>query len=161
MSHVRFSIKQNICIWSVLIVSCFLFGCGRPGNDKIGVSLIQNDHSIDMANDRVRLLLSFDSSVVKQNYFAKKDGEWKLVAESFSGSAKTGSKVIPLYKKGPDVDEEHRLMANEGFQNAKVIENDDGAVKVILSGEIKGNKVEQSIELRRDQDYFHIEVNAN
>jgi hypothetical protein len=106
-------------------------------------------------------VLSFDSSIVSQNYFAKSNGEWKLVAESFSGSGKTGSKVMPLYKKGPDVDEEHRLMANEGFQTAKVIENGDGVVKVILRGETKGNKVEQSIELRRDQDFFHIEVNAN
>lgn len=160
MKQIRFSFQQKVLLFS-LVVSVLLGGCGQPGNDKIGVRTIQSDHRIDIENGRVRLVLSFDSSIVRQNYFANDKGEWKLVAESFSGTGETSSTVIPLYKKGPDVAGEYRLMANEGFNSAKVVEKGDGVVKVLLTGEINGNKIEQSVELRGDQDYFHIEVNAN
>lgn len=161
MKKIRFSFHQCVLVFSFGVVLVLLGSCGQLGNDKMGVRTIQSDHGIDIENGYVRLTLSFGSSIVKQSYFANEKGDWKLVAESFTGSVETGSKVIPLYKKGPDVDEEHRLMANEGFHSAKLIETSHGLAKVLLSGEINGNKVEQTVELRGDRDYFHIEVNTN
>jgi hypothetical protein len=161
MTQIRFSFCQKVLLFSLVVVSVLFGGCGQPDNDHTGARTTQSGNHINIENGHVRLVLTFDSSIVRQNYFANDKGEWKLVAESFSGIGKTSSTVIPLYKKGPDVAGKYRLMANEGFNSAKVIENGDGVGKVLLSGEINGNKVEQTVELRGDQDYFHIEVNAN
>src|SRR6186713_3090443 len=99
MKQLRFCFRLRICVFSLLLVSVFSVGCGRSANERAGISVKENEHDIEIENGRVRLVLSFDSSIVRQNYFAKNNGEWKLVAESFSGSGKTDSNVMPLYKK--------------------------------------------------------------
>lgn len=138
MNQTKFSFHQRVYIFSSFIFLLVLFGCGISVNNKNSVTVKQSDHGIDIDNGRVRLQLSFDSSVVKQNYFTKNNGAWKLVAESFYGSGKTFSNVMPLYRKGPDVAGEYRLMANEGFSSARVIEENNEAVKIGLSGKLSG-----------------------
>ena len=123
--------------------------------------LKQTSHQIELENSRVRLVCVIDSPIVTQTYFAEVNGDWKEVAASFSGSEKPQDKIMPLYKKGPGFADEYRLMANEGFKNVKVITSNDDTVKLVLTGEINKNTIEQTVELHPDQDYFHIEIKAN
>jgi hypothetical protein len=101
-----------------------------------------------------------DSGNIKQQYYTKASGQWKLVAESFHSQADTSKSVVPLYRTDPRVATNYRLMANQGFQSVKVIEDSAGVATILLSGHIGGNQVEQTITLRNDEDHFHIEVKA-
>src|SRR5207249_545415 len=85
---------------------------------------------------------------------------WKPVAGSLLGIKETGLKVMPLFKTGPQVAEEYRLMANEAFRSVKILENSGNTVKLLLTGDIKKNTIEQIIDLHKGQDYFHVEVSA-
>jgi len=146
---------------AVLFSALFLFvSCKKSTPYDTGVILKQADTKIEIANGKVQLILSLDSSVVKQEYFSKFDDEWRLVAISYYSPEKTSSNVIPLYKKGEEVAERYRLMTNEGLRSVKVIENSNEAVKLRLSGLINGNIIEQTVELKNSQDHFHIEVEA-
>src|ERR1051326_8522786 len=133
-------------------------------NSKVkehSVVLKQTSHQIELENGRVRLVLVIDSPIVTQSYFAEVNGDWKEVASAFSKSEKPEDKIMPLYKKGPGFADEYRLMANEGFKNVKVITNDEEMVKLVLTGDINRNTIEQTVELHPDQDFFHIEIKAN
>ena len=162
MKQIKYSFYKWVIIF-FLISSSILLGC-QDSSHEGGVGDIrvnENAQGIHVENDKVKLALLFDSAIIKQKYFAKDKGDWILVAEAFDGTGEVGPKVMPLYKKGPGVAESYRLMANEGFKTAKIIEKSNGLVKILLSGELKGNKVEQTIELRNGQDYFHVEVKGN
>lgn len=146
---------------AILISAVFLFGsCNKLSPQETAVTLRQGDTRIEIENGKVQLILSLDSSVVKQEYFSRYNDQWMLVASSYNSPERTSSNAIPLYKKGEDVAEEYRLMTNEGFRNVKVIENSNEKAKLLLSGLINGNSIEQTVELRKGLDYFHIEVEA-
>jgi len=145
----------------VLIAALNIFSsCKKPNPEGTAVTVKHGDTKIEVANGKIRLILSLDSTVIRQDYFSKYDDEWTLVASSFYSPEGTISNAIPLYRKGEDVAEEYRLMTNDGFRDAKVIESSSEAAKLLLSGVINGNVVEQTVELRRGEDFFHIEVNA-
>lgn len=153
----RIQMRLTLCF---LFIAATFVGCNPSEKRSAEVTLNQSENKIEMSNGKVQLILTLDSARVAQRFYARFNDEWKLVSSSFNLPAKTNPNVIPLYKKGQGVAEEYRLMANEGFQNVKVVENNPKSTKILLSGIIKGNSIEQTIELKQGQDYFHIEVNA-
>lgn len=139
---------------------CFLITSCRSSKLPGAIYVIEHDHDIELSNDLVKAIFTTDSNNVKQKYFAKNKNEWKLVAESLNEIPDTGSDIIPLYKKGSDVAEKYRLLANEGLTTAKVIEKGNGSIKLQLNGILNENEIEQTVELKEGQDFFHIEVNS-
>jgi hypothetical protein len=158
MKRMKFSFFSSAAILAILIL---ITGCNRAGLDEQAVTLKQDDHHVQLGNGRVRLVLVIDSSFVTQTYFAKVGGDWKEVAASFSGSEKQRTQTMPLYKKGTGLADEYRLMANEGFKTVKVVEENKDMIRLLLTGVIGENTIEQTVELRRGNDYFHIEISAN
>jgi len=135
-------------------------GCRNVKSKESLVVLTQSSHQIELANDRVRLVLVIDSPIVTQSYFASVNGEWKEVASAFTGSEKRQDTIMPLFRRGEGYADQYRLMANEGFKKVKVLTSNDGAAKIQLTGDINNNPIEQTIELDSNQDFFHIETLA-
>lgn len=154
------SILFHLLLLNVFLLAYCLSGCSVSRKGQATVSLKQDGHSIQIENGRVKLQLNIDSSMVTQTYYARAGREWKQVAAAFSGNENTGAPVMPLYKRGEGVAKEYRLMTNEGLHAVRVLENNADRVRLLLNGHINANDIEQSIELSRDQDYFHVEINA-
>lgn len=154
--------KLKFFCYFCIIAACLLTeGCRRPTGKEHPIVLKQSSHQIELENGLIRLILVIDSAIVTQTYYAAVNGDWKEVAASFSRPEKLEGKVMPLFKKGAGFADEYRLMANEGFKNVKVLSNNEDTVKLVLTGGIYGNTIEQTVELHPDQDYFHIELEAN
>jgi hypothetical protein len=147
-------------IYGMMLTNC-LASCNIFSNDRGSLSVKQGERTIEIDNGQVRLLLSVDSPALKQKYFAKTKDDWTLVAESLQQNQVAQNAVLPLYKKGSDVAENYRLLANDGLYQVKVVENTSETVKLLLTCEMKGKKIQQTIELGKDQDHFHIEVSGD
>jgi hypothetical protein len=52
-------------------------------------------------------------------------------------------------------------MVQEGLKSAKVLENTKEQARILFSGGIGSNKIEQLVSLEKNSDYFHIEVTAS
>jgi hypothetical protein len=141
-------------------VGVFIAGCINPNGKESVLVLKETGNQIELENDRVRLVLVTDSSRVTQTYFAKLNGEWREVASAFAGSEKRQDTIMPLFRKGAGYADEYRLMANEGFNDVKVLADRKNEVKLELSGNVNGNTISQTIELDSNQDFFHIEIMA-
>jgi hypothetical protein len=128
--------------------------------DKGGIRVTENDKSIEIENENVRLLISTDRCPFKQTYFAKVEGSWEPVAESFLVPATTDSTVSPLFEKGPSVAKDYRMMVNEGIQTGSITGKNDDSVQLVLRGKINNNSVEQTVTLHRGDDYFHVQITA-
>jgi Highly conserved protein containing a thioredoxin domain len=160
--NINFMKKPRVLLCLGIFALCMEVAvCYGQKTREHSLTLKQTTHQIEIENGHVRLVLVIDSPIVSQTYFAEVDGDWKEVAASFSKPEKLKEKIMPLYKKGPGFANEYRLMANEGFKNVRVITNNENTVKLGLSGKINGNAIEQTVELHPDQDYFHIELQAN
>jgi len=145
----------------IIVTFVLAAGCSRSASDEHAVQLIQNTHQIELQNGQVRLILVTDSSVITQTYFARTNGDWKEVAASFSGPGTQGARTIPLYKKWTGPADQYRLLANDGFTSVKVIEQHKDTIRLLLAGSVKGNTIQQTVELDSGNDYFHIAVSAN
>ena len=146
--------------FTLLAVTGIFSGCHPGGADDDAVVLKQTSHGIELGNGRVRVVLNTDSPVVSQTYFARaKDGS-KKVAAALNSPGEQSGKVMPLYRKGLGAADQYRLMANEGFRSVKVVKQTSDTIKLRLTGEINGNSIEQTVELGRGNDFFHIEVGA-
>ncbi|MDA0193510.1 MAG: hypothetical protein O2887_02220 [Bacteroidetes bacterium] len=150
-----------LCIGLPITLTLFISGCQISKEQGNTLRLIQNDIQIELDNGRIRVVLEIDSSVITQTYFVASEGSWKEVASSYPGSEKTGDKILPLYDKGPGFADDYRLMANDGFDSVKVLEESKDVIRLLLTGTIKGNMIEQTVDLQPDQDYFHIEIKAD
>jgi len=154
----RFMKIYSVAI-ALLAASSLLSGC-TGGADGEAVVLKQTSHGVELGNGRVRVVLNTDSPVVSQTYFARANDGWKEVAAALNGPGEQGGKVMPLYRKGLGAADQYRLMANEGFRSVKVVKQTGDTIELSLTGEINGNSIEQTVELDRGNDFFHIEVGA-
>jgi hypothetical protein len=152
----RFMKIYSVAI-ALLAASSLLSGC-TGGADGEAVVLKQTSHGVELGNGRVRVVLNTDSPVVSQTYFARANDGWKEVAAALNGPGEQGGKVMPLYRKGLGAADQYRLMANEGFRSVKVVKQTGDTIELSLTGEINGNSIEQTVELDRGNDFFHIEV---
>ena len=113
---------------------------------------------VEIENGRVRATLDVRNGLVQQEYSARGDGRWVTVASSLVPPHEYPGQALPLYYSGSDP--KHRLVLTEGLRTVSIAESTDDAVKVLLSGMLGAHAIEQTIELARDADYFHIEVQA-
>jgi len=141
----------------ILVVGLIVFRCGTQGVRDKHVILKAEGHTVELSNDKVRLVLMVDSVKVTQTYYVLDNGNWKEIASSLIGNSKN---VLPLYRSGDEFANDYRLLTNEGFTKVDVIEETNEIVKLVLAGEIGGNAIQQTIELRSGRDFFHIEVNS-
>lgn len=155
--------RTLILIWtlSLLASGITLFNCSTSTVEQDQVVLKRDARQIELFNDRVRLVLLVDSTIVTQTYYVFYEGKWKEVAASFIDKNKPYGAISPLYDKREEFANNYRLMANEGFDKVDIIEERHDRVALELNGVLHGNLIKQSIELNAGQEYFHIEVNSD
>ena len=66
--------------------------------------------------------------------------------------------AAPLYDTS--IDPAHRFLASEALRSVGRVEENADSARVVLQGTIGETAIEQTIELRRGQQFVHIEVNA-
>ena len=94
---------------------------------------------------------------VKQEYFARRKGEWVSVVESFRPSHPAGHALYDSTR-----DPAHRLLVSEGLNSVRRIANDErqGLQQVELTGSIANQPMTQTVTLRKGETFAHIEVRA-
>ncbi len=154
---------NKIYLWCLIIAVSFLLvlkACKNPVQQGTDVTLLHNDSILELSNGLVKSQLLLKGPVIAQSFFAISDGKWELILNSLDRRSQPDKKVMPLYDNNPKYTNDLRLMVQEGLQSVKILNSDKQKAQVILSGSIGKNKIEQVITLNRDQDFFHIEVNA-
>lgn len=141
----------------ILVIGLVVLSCNTQGDRDTHVNFKADDHQIELSNDQVRIVLVVDSVRVTQTYYVLNNENWKEVASSSIGN---NENILPLYKSGENFANDYRLLTNEGFTKVDVIEETNEIVRLALTGEIGGNSIQQTIELRSGNDFFHIEVNS-
>jgi hypothetical protein len=146
---------------SSMTVAIILFSCcQRPKSPVSLVRVIQNDSVLEVNNGIVKSEITLMSSRVIQKFYAFSDDHWELIAESFFRPEDSRPDVAPLFAVGPDYANEFRLMANEGFRSFKVLASSEDEAQIQITGTIGEHQVDQTLSLKKDQDFFHIEVNT-
>jgi hypothetical protein len=149
-------------IFSSIIILILVFaGCSGPGQNESAVSVKQNDSIIEIDNGMVKARFQLNRPVISQTYYVLKDKQWELVLESMVRPEQPTGPVMPLYGRGPGFANDFRLMVQEGLKSAKVLENTKEQARILFSGGIGSNKIEQLVSLEKNSDYFHIEVTAS
>ncbi len=145
----------------IIIMILALGNCYKSGMKKSGLNLVQNDTIIEIDNGLIKGSFQLNTANVSQSFFVAKDDQWILVVSSLERPEKTPDEVFPLYAKGKDFADDFRLMANEGLKTVEILEKNAKEIRVLFTGEIGNNRIEQTLTLYYDQNYFHIEVNAS
>ena len=146
------------------IVGCLLLFsyCSKMDSDGSKVRVIRNDSIVEVNNGIVKCVILKESSHIIQSFFAVKQDRWELIAQSLNrGSEIMEADVNPLYAVGSEYANDFRLFANEGFRSFKVLSKNDDEAQILLCGKIGDHEIEETISLKRGQDFFHIEVNGN
>ena len=144
---------------AVIIVLNFM-GCNSHQLNEKGVTVIQNDSVLEISNGKVKGRFVLNSHRISQTFYVVRGNRWELIAKSLDRTEHTGSKVMPLYDRGPGFANDFRLMVQEGLTSAKILQNNKEKVRILFSGVMGNNKIKQEVSLEPDNDYFHIEINA-
>jgi len=114
---------------------------------------------LEVDNGLVKARFTRGSTGIEQEYFARGvDAKWVPIVKSFRPPKPRPRGTAPLYDD-TNVSQKYRLLTTEAL-NSVIAEKTDRYVRVTLSGDIRGNQIEQSISLAPGQDFFHIEVEA-
>lgn len=143
-------------IFFIIIIVCG--NCGRPDMRESGFHIVQNDTMIEIDNGLIKAGFKLNKEIVSQSFYIAKDRQWIPVARSLERPEKLSSEVFPLFAKGKDFAGDFRLMANEGLKSVKIIEKNDKEIRVLFTGKMGRNRIEQTLSLYNEQNYFHIEV---
>ncbi len=119
--------------------------------------IARTESVVEIDNEFVKARFTAGKHGVKQEYLAARGGKWVLLAEEFRPSQLRGSSV-PLYETS--IDPAHRLLVSETLQRVGAVEEEAESARLVLQGNCGEATIEQSVQLRRGQQYVHIEVKA-
>jgi len=114
--------------------------------------------TVEIDNTLVKAQFITNDDHILQKYFAKRAGEWVLVVESFRPPEDFPEEGVQLFNSG--IDKSHRLLATEGLSSVAVKDQDKAYVKVLLKGSFGNATIEQTVRLRANDDFFHIEISS-
>ena len=132
----------------------------QPTNSPL-LRVVRSKDGVEIDNGLVKARLRAGKDGVKQEYLVARGGEWVLLAEGFRPRSSAKAKVevfASLYDTG--IDPTHRFLATEALQSIGLVEENADASKVVLQGKRGETTIEQTVELRRGQQFVHIEVKA-
>lgn len=157
ITHLR---RSNILLISIVLIALNFTGCSMSFINDMGVLMLKSDSVLEINNGLVKARFHLNSPVISQSYYVANEGGWKMIIKSLERTGHMTQNVMPLYDQGPQFANDFRLMAQEGLTSAKVLQSSKEKVVISLSGVIGNNKIEQIVSLEKNQDFFHIEVNA-
>lgn len=94
---------------------------------------------------------------IQQQYFARRDQQWVLVAESFVPPADYPADSTQLYNS--NADPTHRFVVPKVLQDVESITGIGGQI-IRLSGESNGARIVQTVSLEHGADHFHFMIDA-
>lgn len=131
-------------------------GCQRNENQ---LRLSQENNTIEIDNGVIKAKFRNEGGVVLQEYFALKESEWFLVAESFRPNVPIPAHATQLFNSSRNP--EYRFLVSESVSSIKVESRKDSEIIVKLVGMRNGTTVTQYVTLSAGKEYFHLEVEAN
>ena len=129
--------------------------------EPVRVRRLENRVEIDNGLVRARFTTTADG--VRQEYEARRGGDWVPAAEAYlptrrpaGGDGEEG--IPPLYDTA--VDPGHRLLVGECLDGVATVDEAEGRATIILRGRHGGTAVEQTVEVRCGERRLHIEARA-
>jgi hypothetical protein len=122
------------------------------------LQILQNATITEIANQRVKARFDITEGGLNQEFFARADDSWVLVASSFRPNPPRPADGIALYDVS--LARTHRLIVSDGLHTVQSVVHVNDKVSVVLSGNIGPHHIEQTVTLNADSDHFHIEVTA-
>lgn len=107
-----------------------------------------------LENKKVRGVFAEKDGHVTQQFFAKRNSQWVLIAESFAPPANFPDSANQLLNTSRN---DYRYLTN--LSNSKI--KSSSASHVTIEGLMKGTAITETINLDKDRENFHIEVKAH
>ncbi|MCE9556346.1 MAG: hypothetical protein K8T91_23605, partial [Planctomycetes bacterium] len=125
--------------------------------------------TVEIDNGLVKARFTTGQDGVKQQYFAARGADWVLLAEGYrpkiggqgkavTPNAQPRGPVAPLYDTS--IDPAHRFLTSELLQGIGPMEEKADLAQVVLRGKSGETAIEQTVRLRRGEQFVHIEVKA-
>ncbi|MFA5814555.1 MAG: T9SS type A sorting domain-containing protein [Bacteroidales bacterium] len=153
--------------YKIISIVCKLTLClslvAGPAESLIGsrlhadVLIVRLDDTTFLENGKVQARFAKNSRTVSQEFYAKKGGEWELVAKSFYPEHPFPANGNKLFNTALS---QRRILANENFSGITSGTDSNGNGYVELSGSAGGVLIKQRISLVQDADYFHFDVSS-
>jgi len=147
------SYKLNISAY--FLIAIILFGCGQ----KSDLKFIDNDAVIELSNDHVKVRFVNYGNYVAKEFYALKNNDWILVAESFKPQTPFPINGVQLFNTS--LDSAHRFLVSESEPKITVESQTDEQIIVRLSSFKSSVHIQELITLKAASDYFHFEVQAD
>lgn len=113
--------------------------------------------AVEIQNQKVRARLEKTNGRLTQQFFARENNGWKLIAESFIPPGeypKTANQLLNTSLHS------HRYLTGEVTDFVFMSEKNGRQAHVTVNGKVKGLPVKQVISLGENDDRFHVEVEA-
>lgn len=127
------------------------------------VRVQRRENGVEIDNGLVRARFTTTADGVRQEYEARRGGDWVPAAEAYlptrrpaGGDGEEG--IPPLYDTA--VDPGHRLLVGECLDGVATVDEAEGRATIILRGRHGGTAVEQTVEVRCGERRLHIEARA-
>ena len=122
------------------------------------VRMTRAEGVVEIDNGLVKARFTTDKDGVKQEYLAARGAEWVLLAEGFRAPTDKPQGIATLYNSR--IDPQHRLITTEVLQSVAAEQTGPNVARAVLCGKHGETAIEQTVELRRGQQFVHIEVNS-
>jgi hypothetical protein len=139
---------------------------GVAGAGVPPVRTSQINDAITLENGKVKGVFRLAEGRVEQTFYALRGEDWLPVANSLravprdrDGSGTT-PRSLPSALYDSSVDPTNRLLVSEVVREMRVLQHSAGEAKILLRGSRNGATIEETVELRRGDSFFHIEAQA-
>jgi len=140
--------NYRIIVFVVLFIS---FSCKQQGD-----GIASSDNTLEVFNEKVKLILKKENNQVRQVFYAKKNTKWVEIAASFIAPKKIPKEATQLFNSS--LDPEHRFMVNNQFYDFKIEKISEQKTVVKLIGRSNNVPITQNITLKKNKNNFHFEV---
>jgi hypothetical protein len=147
---------KNMQIISALILTILaLAGCSI---DKDKLRVIEKGSVLEIANGLIKAKFAIEDSCISQQFYAHRNDNWILVAESFIPITPSPDSATKLFDTS--LDPAHRFLISESLKQFSVESKSRDKVVVKFTGISAGIPLKQWVTLEKDKDFFHFEIEA-
>jgi hypothetical protein len=143
------------------LLAALIMGVGTGGLSgwaaADSVWLLREGAAVVLGNNQVRVRCEVSDGRVRQQFFARQDGAWALVAQSFRPPRPFPEPGNRLFQGDADA---CRWLVSEVLDSTAAAQAADGTPCIRLRGSARGAAIEQTIGLKPGARNFHLEVSA-
>src|SRR5687767_13163167 len=120
MIHIIYKLKRGRSFLVIMILILMTAGCQKPINK---LNLADKDGILQVDNGLVKARFTKTDGGVSQEYFATRNGEWILVAESFRPITPSTPQATQLFNTS--LDPKNRFLVSESVSTVAVESQND------------------------------------